>query len=79
MTNTVGGLRQQCALQDSRARVEIVSNDPKIQALGLVVVRTYPDTRNSAGEMVSTFKIEIARECDCGNAPWCCGNDEERP
>lgn len=63
MTETdVGRLRQASAFCDSDRPLIIVSTDPKIQQLDLVVGAVYPDTCIFAGkDFHRCFKIEIRR------------------
>lgn len=64
MSNTVGDMRQQCALVSASTRIAFTMTDDPVTLLllediELEVVRTYPDTTNERGQWIGTFKIEI--------------------
>jgi hypothetical protein len=63
MKPNVGSLRQQCALKPAETQIELVAEDPALQAelRSLEIVEFYPDTTNAAGEWESTFKIKVRR------------------
>lgn len=61
---TVGELRARAAYCNSDSQIEIMTTDESIKDFisNLEVVCCYPDTKNSSGEWISTFKIQIRKK-----------------
>jgi hypothetical protein len=61
MKPVVGELRTQAAYAHSDTPIQLVSKDPDVaRAISkLRVVAFYPDTTDTHGNWVSTFKIEV--------------------
>lgn len=60
MSVNVGELRSQCAYQDGKTPVIVITNDPQLRHLKLRVVQFFPDTQAwPGGPWGSVFKIKI--------------------